>query len=132
MTTVDESKREAGFDESVFLTLVEHTVDVDKTDLLGRRAGHSHQSDPVMILVRSQILPQLVFMSRRNGAKRIFDVVHLEDCEPDCTSAGEIRERLSLSQWNRRRKKPPRHPWNPSQRPLSRKCRDQETVPDED
>lgn len=52
--TVDSSEQEAAFEKAAFLTLLEYTVDADKSGLSGRRADHSHYSGTVLVLAGSK------------------------------------------------------------------------------
>lgn len=63
--------------------LLEHTVHDNKTEFSERRVGHSHHLDTVLALVGSRRLHELLFMSLRNGAEPIFDVIGLDDGESD-------------------------------------------------
>lgn len=50
VATVSSSEKKSGLEEATSLTLLQHTIDVDKTRLSGRWAVDSHQLDPVLIL----------------------------------------------------------------------------------
>lgn len=97
MKTVDNSEREARFQESFFPTTLEHTFQADVTELTGRRAGHSHQPDTVLVLVRSFGLHKLVFVILGNNSEQILDVTDLEDSEPALLAFTALRVRVENS-----------------------------------
>lgn len=57
--------------------------EIDSTKLFRREPGYSHQHSPVLVLVHSRILQQVILMILRNGGKLILDFLKLEHCEPD-------------------------------------------------
>lgn len=49
VTTVHSSEQVVGTENAVFPALLKHTVNVDRAEFFGRRAGHSHQLDTVLV-----------------------------------------------------------------------------------
>lgn len=89
MTTVNSKEQEFGCEKTFLPTLLKHTVDVGRTKLFGRRVGHNHQPDTVLVLAGSERLHQFFYMSLGNSMEQTFDVVDLEDGEryfPACVA----------------------------------------------
>lgn len=53
VATVENSERKVDFEKAFFPTLREPTLDVDRSTLSERRAGHIHHPDTVVALVGS-------------------------------------------------------------------------------
>lgn len=67
VTTIDDKKRGIGLEKAVFPALLEHTINVERTEPSRRETGHSPKLDTVPALVGSHKIPQLIFNSLKNS-----------------------------------------------------------------
>lgn len=79
------------FQEALSSTPLKHNVNIDKTKLSERRAGHSHHSDIALVLVRYYALHQLVMKGPGSGMEQIFYFLDQKNGTPDFLASVALR-----------------------------------------
>lgn len=91
LTTADSCKQEVDFEKAFFPTLLDHTVVLTEKNSPDARLATVSNQTAYWKFFGSQRLHQAVFMSPRNDAERVLNVVELEKGEPGFLTCVTLR-----------------------------------------